>query len=354
MLSGLLSNAVVAKIRAMMKTRITPAQYREIMSKHNVAEVTMFLQSSTRYSEALAGVQPYTVQYSQLEYLLRLQRYIEYAKLMRFVPREKRSFYEFFIAPAEIEQILRMISLINDGTPEQFIARFPRYIDPYVSVDFDKVSQARDFNGLLDALQGTRYHARLEPFRFTTGGKVDYARCDSSLFSQYYNLMYKIIDQQFSGKTRQNLNRVYGVTVQLRNMVIIYRIKSSFPDTAIDDLQFMLIPMRNRTARKEINSLLDAPNADALAEELKRSQFGKYFEDFDFEYVEYHEYMILYDLVKRLLYSGESAPVCFLAYMNLCTIEINNLIRIIESINYSLPSVDIEKLLIMDDERSGN
>ncbi|MDR0818002.1 MAG: V-type ATPase subunit [Oscillospiraceae bacterium] len=350
MLSTLSTNAVTAKIRAMRSRRITPDQYRELISKKSVQDLAAYLQSETRYSETLSGVQPHSIHRGQLENLLSEQRYSEDAKLMRYIPKTTPNFYEFYIVPAEIEQILKMIRLINDDTPELFALQYPRYILPFVSVDFDRISKVRDFNGLLEALSGTRYVSWLESCKPAGGGKADYATCDTAMFTRYYGQMYDIIEQSFKGDAKHTLNRIFGVTTQLRNTVVIFRVKKYFPDTSREELERRLLPMRNRTARRELLSLIDTPNSDAFVSELKRSQFSKDFENADFDYVEYRENAITNEMMTRLLYTSEDAPVCFVAYMTLSTIETNNLIKIIESVYYNLSSDETKKLLIMGGE----
>jgi V/A-type H+-transporting ATPase subunit C len=340
-------NAITAKIRAMRGRRITPEQYRELLTRKSVEEIASYLLANTRYAETLAGVQVHSVHRGQLEDLIREQRYLEYAKLRRYTPQGSADFFGFFFTPVEIEQIMRMIRLLNDGEPELFELQYPRYIVPYATIDLTAISRSRSFDGLLDALRGTRYAKRLEECRHAAGSAIDYARCDTALFTQYYDGIHDIIEREYTGSTRAELNRVFGVATQLRNMVVLYRVKRYFADTPPDELNRVLLPMRNRTARRELRSLAESRDADAFVDEVKRTGLGRRLQNSDFDYIEHSESQINFELLTRLMYTSEAAPVCFAAYMLLCAIEASNLVKVIESAYYGLSADETMKLLVL-------
>ena len=84
MLSGLSSNAILSKARAMYGKRLTKENYNDLLNCQTVGEVASYLKSRTVYGKCLAGINESEVHRGQLEVALRQKLFDDYASLCRF------------------------------------------------------------------------------------------------------------------------------------------------------------------------------------------------------------------------------------------------------------------------------
>ena len=74
-------SGIVTKTRAMEAKLLTPAQFEEIASLHNVPEVVEYLKKETAYADILEELAPEQLHRGSIEKILTRSLYRDYAKL---------------------------------------------------------------------------------------------------------------------------------------------------------------------------------------------------------------------------------------------------------------------------------
>lgn len=350
MLDHFSSNAIMAKAKAMYGSHLTVSQYRELMNKRGVPEIAAYLRSETQYGDVLKEINPGSIHRGQLENLLRESRFLQYRELMRYNTAAKTDYYHYFIAEIEIEQILRMIRLLNMGTPGQYVLQYPRFVERYISFRMDRMAKARSFDDALEVLDGTSYPRQLTGLRPKPGELIDYTQCETTLYNHYYSEIEETVKRSFRGETRRQLNEIFQVQVELINIRNIYRLKKYFPNAAPDVFRKSFVSAWRRVPSRDMERLMDAEDETAFFAALNQSRYAKYFEPKDFEFIESRVKNIRYQSAKRHLHFTGGAPVAFTAYMTLCEIELGNIVSVIEGVRYNIAPAEIQKILILPND----
>jgi V/A-type H+-transporting ATPase subunit C len=347
-LASFSNKAIMTKAKAMYSKHLRTDQYRELMRRQSVSDIAAYLRDETQYGDVLNEINPSAIHRGQLENLLRESRFLQYGKLMRYnASSAKANYYHYFIAEIEVEQILRMVRLLNMGTPEQYVLQYPRFVERYINFRMDKMAKARNFDEMLEVLSGTPYERQLAGLRPRPKELIDYTRCETTLYNHYYTEIEETIRRYFHGKTRAQLNALFQTQVEVTNIRNIYRLKKYFPGADQEFFQKSLVSAWRRVPSADMENLAAAGDVDSFFTALNRSRYAKYFKPDDFRFIEYRVKNIRYQSAKRYLHFADDAPVAFTAYMILCELELGNIVSIIEGVRYNVDPEEIEKFLIL-------
>lgn len=353
MLTSYSGKAIMTKAKAMYSRHLTAEQYRELLQMKSVAEIAAYLKGETAYAEVLSAVQPAAVHRGQLESLLRKMRYEQYARLMRFAPSFTDSYYGRLMEEVEIEQILDMLRLLNAGRPEEFIVGYPVFLEYGTSFSLAELSKARTFDDMLRVLEKTPYEAALRSCWNPGGGSPEFTACETALLSAYYKRLEQMIDRQFRGRVRGELQELMRTRVELINILRIYRVKKYFPGEfetmGTAGMRRILLPSWKRIGASELEQLLAAPSAAAFLKQLEKSRYARYFGEGndDAPFIEYRADCIRYRLARRCLHFASDAPTAFTAYMTLSELELDNIVTIIEGARYAVAPEETSALLVL-------
>ncbi len=346
MLSSFSEKAIMTKVKAMYGRRITDAQYRELLHRRSVAEVAAYLRDETDYRDILLDTAPNAVHREQLENLLRKHRYMQYLKLLRYDSSQSDSYYQFPIVRAEAEQLLHMIQLLNFGRADEYITMYPAYLAHLTSFSLSELARVRSFDELRTLLHGTPYGEVLAPHLPAGTQQANLAHCETALYRYFYARCDELARTHYGKATVRALTDIRGTHMELMNVYLIYRMKKFFPDTTPEEICAMMLKS-GRIPDKVMREWANAPDADAFLQALYASPYQRYIDAQDFVFIEYTGECIRYHLNRRYLRFGDTAPVAFTSYMVLSELELKNITTIIEGIRYSVPSDEIQKLLIV-------
>lgn len=347
MFASFSSKAIMAKARAMYGKHLSPDVYRDLARRKDVAQIASYLKDHTVYADTLADIKPGEVHRGQLESLIRKHQFMAFERLLRYDVATGVSYYAYPIIQAEIQQILHMLSLMRSGRAAQYITQYPGFLSRKASFSMLKVSTARSYDELMEALKLTPYAKVLMPLRPKEGEEIDYMRCETALRSYFYAYMRATIDHKFTGKVHGDLIEILSTYLELNNLTYIYRMKRFFPSMSEETVRQQLLPFARRISKSQLDQLLLAPSADEFIHALEQSAYSKYVGKDDFVFIEYHADRIRYHLNKRYLRFSGDAPTVFTSYVTLSNLEVSNLITIIEGVRYGVSPEDIDKMLVI-------
>ncbi len=339
------SKALTAKVHAMYGRRLTPQNYRELVRKQTVNEAAAYIKQQTSYGPLLKDVNESLIHRGQLENILRRDLFDEYLKVFHYVSRDQLNFYRFLVMKMEINEVLSCIRLLNAGREDEYIFSLPSFFAKHADFDLYKLAKVKSFDELLRLLAETPYYDILKKYDPAENQKIDIVKIEMEFDNLYYGKVLKIIETTFSGEVKTQIKNSFGMQIDLGNITDIIRLKKYF-NAKSDYIKALLLPYYFKVRRAELESMMDAPDADSVWQAAGETYYGRTFKRFNFEFVEKYAQQVMYQYHKQLFTSSTSAPVAVTSYLQLKEIEIQNMIHIIEGIRYELAPAEIGKLLV--------
>lgn len=335
------SNAILTKVRAIFGTRLTDADYAQMARKKDVGEVAAYLKEHSSYRRALRDIRETEVHRGRLEALLKKDTFYKYAALHRY-NFSSINFYNYILVRAEIDAVLERIAALSSGSREAFIADLPSYLMHRVSFSMKALADAGSFEDLLSCLAGTPYQKLLAGLPREEGGRPDSLLCEHALYSYYYQYMFQSVDRDFSGKTRKQLRDILLCEIDARNFETIYRLRHIYkkPPEAVRPLLYPYQGALKASAREAMLQTEEAGEMIRLAKLFKEAEVP------DDGFVELLTHRYRYRFEKKKLRFATDAPVAMYAFSALRSIEVQNIITVIEGVRYQIPQAEILSLLI--------
>ena len=342
MLDGYSVNATAAKIRTSYGTMFTAENYHELMNRQSVPDAAEYLAHTARFKDAFKEVDPNTIHRGYLEELLYRENFRTYMRLCRFQGLDKKPFYDFLIRKREVEIILSVINNINSSLDGSYLRDLPGYLIKHFSIRIMQVSTATTYEELLKALRGTKYYKILVKIPPRDDGSADYTECELRLRSDYFANVLEQADKSFSKAVSDELKEMILREIDSRNIINAYRMKAFFGYSAEEikrrSLKFSAIGM------KRMERFYECRDADQMLEMLSRTAYGRNSVQTDNIEVKINSVKIKY--LRDKLVCGISAPVNLYAFVQLCDIDVANIVHIIEGIRYGADRSLIESQLV--------
>lgn len=336
--------ALSAKAKAMYGRRLVEKDYLELLKKRTVSEITMYLKNETDYGSCLKDVHDSSVHRGQLEKILRRNMFDKLLQLYRYASKKQELFYKINMKQVEIDLILERIRAIQSNDFSGSIADMPLYLDAFTEVHLDEFINVKTFEDMLKVLKNTIYYDTINKYTLYDLTK-NYTKLETDLQKLYYEHVFQTIDKQFHGSTKKDLRTIYATNVELSNITKIYRYKKFYSED-YKDLRDALLHYQSRLSDRMLEDMIAAPTVKAVLTLLANSPYHLFIDDNDYVYIEYYAEKVKYNVAKKFMYFSTSAPLVFSAYQQLLTLEVNNLITIIEGVRYKIPADDIEHMLI--------
>lgn len=341
-------NAISAKVKAIFGNRLKEEDYKILINKKSVVDIATYLKNETYYRYVLKGINEKAIHRGQLEELLHKDIFDQYFRLLRYANHSTSSFFQYYIKRIEIKQILACIQAFHYPDDEHkiyFISKIPTYIDRYTSFNLNELANVHDFKALQKLLQPTDYFRLIEPFVVEDMEQFDHKGCEAKFDECFYNLILKMIDQNFSGRDHQAAKDIFLTQIELDNISKIYRLKKYFNYTG-EMILPLLIPLYHHIPKKKMQDLIYNLEPEKILETLKDSYYRNYFQEDKFQYIELRQKSIMYYLNKKHLAFNNNPQIVLLTFMMYKDLEVHNLVEIIEGVRYQLPPERIAKLLI--------
>lgn len=337
------SNALCAKAKALYGNRLTREEYEDMCRKVSVSELVVYLKSQTSYSESLNDINVRNVHRGQLEMALNKEYYIRSGKLFKYAPAKDREFYRFELVSAEIKIIVEKLMSLKNNEMRSFDLEIPSYLTTKTTFNVYGLINIDNYKDLVKYLKNTRYYGVLS--KYESEQMIDVNSIQHELKKLYYDGYVDVIKKRYKGETQKDLLNVLYTSIELENIVKIYRLKKYFNETP-DFIRSTLFLEYSRLPKNVMETLINASGEKELMTLLANSKYSLYLDDNDYPYIEYYVENIRYNIAKRYMrFSGE-APLVFLTYCILQKIEVDNLKHIVEGIRYGRDGASIEKTLI--------
>ena len=344
MLDSMSSKAIFTKIKAMYGHRLREEDFEQLMHKSSVPACAAYLKSQTWYGKVLRDVQETQIHRGALEELLGRAVFEQYSRLVHYAGKGNR-FYRYYLIKQEIGMIINAVRLIGNDDPNEFVSAVPGYLLGSVSFDVLSLAACKSFAEVLEVLRRTPYYKVLSELQSGDGGPASLPLVEHALYDHYYKTVLAMIDQQFRGKTAEELREMFCTKAELISVTSLFRLKRSFADSPLQ-LHEMVLRYKGRLPGRLMEQIVNAQDAAEVLGILAHSAYSRYFDKDNFVYIEYSAGSIRYNLAKKYLTFSQNTTTAFVAFMVLQEIEIENLINIIEGVRYKQDISQMRALLI--------
>lgn len=345
MLDNFSKIATVTKIRAKQGKMLTKSDYRELISKKNVAEIAEYLKKNTHYSKILSSVNTSTIHRGYLEALLRRSNFDRYVELCKFQKLDNIEFYNYQIVHEEIEQILSCVLHINANRSDEYITSLPSYMISHSSFDMLALAKSRTFTELLNTIKDTEYYKIIKGLEVDSKGRVNYLLCEVRLRTYYYKTLIDNVEKSFKGEQIKKIEKIIKTQLDLINIINSYRMKAFFNADSAKIKQNMF-PFNGRVNKANMNEIYEASSKEEMISLIQKTMYFRNGENIKPEQLETKISRIRYNTAKSVLSASKTPPVALFSFLILCQFEIQNIISIIEGIRYNVEPSEIEKLLV--------
>ncbi len=344
MSSTMASNAILAKARAMYGKSLTETDYKQLMDCRNVPEVAAYLKSRTSYRSALTGLNETEVHRGQLEPMLRQNLYYDILALSRYAKDKTLIFSDFVISEMEIEQIIRCLTLVNIGKPDEYIYSMPLSLNKFAGINLEKLSYVRSFGDMQEVLAGTNYESVLKKYKPKEGEKINIALLEAELNNQNYGRVINAIEETGSGRDKDELLDVFCAMLDFRNVSRIIRLKKYFHYTE-ERIYPLLIPY-GKLSRRAMSELCSAESAKEVFELARSTYLGRLMSKLKYNDNAQMTDALISMYCKHHLRLSPNPTIVMISYVYLKEIELKNIVNIIEATRYGWSPDEKEKMLV--------
>ncbi len=340
-------NAIWAKAKAKFGGRLTPQNYNELLACRSVGEIALYLKGHTYFSSVLGEVKSSDIHRGRLEELLKRKQFEDFASLCIFEYAGHDFFYQIIIIRSEIQQILHCIRLLNFGRPDEYLFRMPAFLDRHTTISLLDLARARNFDEMLQSLQGSRYYKILRPFTPAPGEELNFTAIETALNEFLYEELFRLFKRRNSGRHMSEIEQMYAQRAELGNILRIIRLKRN-PHISVEYIRSCLMPYRYLLSAEELEKMVNASTSDQVLELFRKSRYQPRIENVSFVSLEQCVQEIIFNHAVHTMHFSSNPSAIFAAYVIASETELTNVVHIIEGIRYQLDPSEIKPMLILE------
>lgn len=336
------SSAVIAKARAKYGRRLTEKDYGAMVRCATVGEIVQYLKMYTSYQTFLDKVSN-QIHRGNLENILRKELFNAYLSLCRYAKRSS-PISSYLIRRSEIRELMKFITLLSIGKPEEYIFAAPLYLSDHTELDLQNISKVRTHEELLSLLGHSDYRAIVAEYRPDESNAYPIADLEDALECDSISRLYRDIHAVKSKKDRAQMTALLDTLCDYQNYSRIMRLKKYYHmnNGMVRD---HLLPFGALTGKRLDSILSNESYEEVRAALIDGTKFGRYARRIDIS----REMAVQgkYDLCRRQLYFSDNPDIVLLAYYVVTETELHNVITIVEGVRYSMAPQNIYEMLIL-------
>lgn len=333
---------LVTKIRAMLGQMLSEDDFDNMAHLHTVQEIAEYLRKNTYYKPHFEGLDPDEIHRGELEIILYRAMITDALKIAKHLKGWDKAFYRYIYRKQEVEDLKKMFRALQIGKSLKEINRQALFISRYSKIDFNVSLEAENARQLVDTMKDTKYYAILQPL-LRQDDSIDLFGAEMALDMYYYSRMYHQIRKHMSGADKAVMLKDYGLDVDFRNMLWIYRAKK-FYNMPKERVFTYLIPGGYKLKRHRLVELVEAIDGDDVMSRLKKGPYGSII-DFDSGHWGNGFYSYASFIYRRNIRLKSNTIAPMVDYIFLKDIEIVNLTTIIEGVRYKIDPNEVERFV---------
>lgn len=323
------------KIRAMQKKLINEEQLQEITSLDHVTQVVAYLKKTPAYKTRWASLDENLLHRSDIERLLKQSIFQDFSKIYRFANKEQRKFLTLYSKRYEIRVLKEFMTNLFDhrDSGSVDISAYTDFFRQHSKLDLPRLARCTTMEEFIRCLKGNEFYLPLSRIQDRENALIfDYGMAlDLYYFSQIWNMRKKL----FSGKDLEELTRAYGEKFDLLNLQFIQRSKQIFQMTPAETYP-LLIPINYKLRKDDIQLLVEAPTVEKYEAILKKTYYGRHYEDLTPANLEEFYNRILHNILEGESRKDPYSVAIIYSYLYHKEHEVTRLTIAIECVRYGV------------------
>jgi len=265
-------SGLVTKVRAMNAKLITEAQYEEIAGLHSVTEIATYLKEKTSYSSILQALQDAQLHRGDIEKVLIVSLYDDYARLFKFADLAERRFLRLYLMEFEVDLINYCFRIVINHYKEPFDLNYKKeFFDHFSHISIDKLITSRTTDELVENLKGTPYYEPLSTLKTKEGVTLfDY---DLTMNLFFLSLIWKKRSTIIGQKDKDIFVKEWGTIIDMLNLEWIYRAKKYYKLTP-EETFAIIVPMQYRIPSDLFMELVQADDLDSYMSSIQKTIYA--------------------------------------------------------------------------------
>ena len=337
------SNAVISKARAKYGKRLIEKDYTAMLRCGSVTEVVHYLRSYTCYQQYLSRIIGADIHRGFVEHILREELFNNFLSLCRYNANHS-PVTGFILRQTEIDQLMKYLTLLSIGKPEEYIFSLPLYFDEHTELDLQVLSGCRSYSAFLDTVKYSKYKEILSQYK-PSNGKLRLSEIENALDRFSFVELYKDIGKVKNKQSRKELTELFDSFADYNNYSRILRLKKYY-DTDNETIKEYLMPFGNLKGNKA-DEILCEGGYEEVSRALTQTRLGKKLQKKQIGVSNRVGSRSRFELCRHNLYFSQNPEVVLLSYYILSDTELNNVITIIEGVRYGLSPKEIKDLIII-------
>lgn len=339
-------SGITTKVKAMESKLITENQFREMAALGSVFEAVEYLKRISSYQLVFSGTEQGDLHRGDIEQMLALSQYHDFAKLYRFSNLTQRRFLDLCFMHYEISILKKCLrNVMGHKEFSLDLSLFDEFFQRHSRLHLMQLSSSENLTEFIMNLEGTPYYHLISNLSDSVPPTLFDIEMHLDLY--YFKTVWKLKRKYLSKSEQMVLTTCYGSQLDLLNIQWIYR-SNKYYHLPAADIYSLLIPISYRLRKGEITALVEAVGLDEFFQVLKTTYYGS-ISTFDLS-----EKPDLESLYEQLLYrvylqTSRKQPYSIASlnsYLFFKEMEIQKIITIIECIRYGIPVDETIALVI--------
>lgn len=332
-------SGTTTKIRAIRSRLLTPDNYRELASSKNVTEALAYLKKQPGYRDLFAGVEESGLHRSDIEKMLTNAIYIDFQKIYRFAPVEQRKFLDLYFHRYEVSLLKTCMRMVFDHRDMTLDLRiFEAFFQRHSDIDLRKLSASQSVEEFVANLKGSIYYPAL--MRLSSLPNPTLWDYEMAIDLFYFKWFWNNGEKTLSKAQLKYFKEAYGTKMDLLNVRWIYRSRHYFQMTPAE-IYAHLIPVLFHLRREEVKAMVEAPGKDDFAAAVKRTYYGRHYEDYDADTLDETYNVIRQNVQRKAAAKDPYSVATVISYLFEKEHEIDKLTIVLECVRYGLTPSEI-------------
>ncbi len=339
-------SALTTKIRAMEGRLLDATSYSYMAHLGSVEEAIDYLSKLPSYKILFDGIDTSTLHRADIERLLIVSKYSDFAKLYKFASIKQREFLKMYFRHYELLLIRRCLhDCYSDKRLDLNVKELSDSFKKHSKIDVDALLNAKSIDEFVASLADSDYKRAVS----TLDNSVSPSLLDYELVldQAYFKLIWNVKNRFLTAAESTDLRACTGTSIDMLNLQWIYRSKKYYNmDSA--QIYSLLLPYYYKLKKADVQKMVNAENIEELEEMIASGYYGRLAGRLSLKPSNISDLSdILLDRIYRSVerrhpYSTSS----IISYLYQKEREVTNITHIIEAIRYKLsPQETLDRLL---------
>lgn len=331
---------VATKIRAGMGKMLSQKDLEEMCAKPSVADVAAYLKESTAFGPLLESVNISKIHRGDLEYLFQEKLYEDMDRMVLFSKSKGSFFGEYLTRQRECENLKILLRNLHGHHRFQKDSLHPI---KKTEVPFDLLASVESIPEFVELLRGTVYYQILHPL-LVSEETLNMFTIEMALEHYFFRVIRKERGN-LSAPDRACFDEVYCVSIEVMNVLWIYRCKRFFDMSPEMIFRYVVSGFEGRLTSEKLVQLIKAPSVEEFMSLIKKTVYAKIFDTDQEELYSMRGDAYMRALFSKQLRKNPYSEMALTLYYRIRMLEVRTIIMIIEGVRYGVEPRRLTKIV---------